>query len=110
MKPHLMYEVAAAILAFIGTIVLVNGLMPFINPGFLNVNEKGEYSPRLIFLTGALLSLPILGLSWHLNKKALLIRQQSEKPTQRIKAPWEKKLKWILFGIVALIVLFAFLF
>jgi hypothetical protein len=110
MKPHIKYEAAAAVLAIIGTFVLVEGLLPFINPGLLDANEKGEYSPRFIFLTGTLFSLPMLGLSWHLNKQAQLIRQQSEKPAQRIETRWERRLKWILFGVVALIVLSAFLF
>jgi membrane protease YdiL (CAAX protease family) len=110
MKPHVKYEAAATILAFIGIMVLVSGLMPIINPGFVQVNEKGKNSPTFIVLMGILFSFSILSLSWVLNKEAQRIRQQSEKPAQRTEAPWERKVKWILFGIVALIVLSAFLF
>ena len=109
MKPHAKYEAVATILAFIGVMVLVSGLMPFINPGFTRVEERGEDSSGAgIFLM--LLSIPLLSLSWVLNREAQRIRQLSEKPAQRIEAPWERKLKWILFGFVALLVLYAFLF
>lgn len=109
MKEHSIYEAAAAVLAMTGAGVLVSGLMPFINPGQLDIEETGEYSPRLIFLTGALFSLPLLGLSWHLNKKAQELRRQLEKPEQRKEARWERNLKWIIFGFVVLLVLYAFL-
>lgn len=104
-----MYEAVAAVSGIVGAFVLVSGLMPFINPGFLDANETGEYSPRMVFLVGTLLSLPLLGISWHFNKKAQAIRQQLEKPVHVAEATWERKLKWILCGIVILLVLITFL-
>jgi hypothetical protein len=83
--------------------------MPFINPGFVDVNETGEYSPRLAFLVPTLLSLPLLGISWSFNQKARAIRRELERPPHLGEAPWERKLKWIVCGIVIILALFAFL-
>jgi hypothetical protein len=99
----------AAVSGIVGALVLASGLMPFINPGFLDANETGEYSPRMIFLAGVLFSLPLLGLSWHFNMKARTMRQELESPAKVAEAPWKKKLKWILCGIVIILVLSAFL-
>jgi len=108
MKNPYAYEAVAVSAGILGAFVLVSGLMPFINPGFVDVNETGEYSPRMAFLVPTLLSLPVLGVSWHFNKKAQAIRRVLERPTVA-EAPWERKLKWILCGIVILFVLYAFL-
>jgi hypothetical protein len=103
-------EAIAAITGLAGAFVLVSGLMPFINPGFVDVNETGQYSPRLAFLIPTLLSLPLLGVSWHFNKKGQAIRRElKETEPTRIETSREKKLKWILYGFVILLVLFAFL-
>ena len=109
MKRTSQYEAVAAISAIVGAGVLVTGLMPFINPGFLDANETGEYSPRMIFLVGTLLSLPLLGMAWHFNKKAQAIRQKLEDPAPVPEAAWERKLKWIVCGVVILFVLITFL-
>jgi ABC-type Fe3+ transport system permease subunit len=110
MKNHTPFEAIATLLAIVGIFILVGGLMPVINPGFLEVKERRDYSPRLIFLAGVLLSLPLLGLSWHFNKKAQSIRQQLQQSSRPPKKTWEKWLKWILFGFLVLWVLSAFLF
>ena len=110
MKDHIKFETIAVVLATAGAFVLVEGLMPVINPGFLEVNLKGNYSPRLIFLTGTLFSLPLLVLSWHFNQKAQTIRKQFQKTVQPPETGWEKRLKWALFGFVVLLVLYAFFF
>ena len=105
MKQHIFYEAVATLSGIVGALVLVTGLMPFINPGFVDVNETGTYSPRLAFLVPTLLSLPLLGVSWHFNKKAQALRQQLEKSAE---TP-SRKLKWIIGGIVILLVLSVFL-
>ncbi|MGD0259853.1 MAG: hypothetical protein ABSD29_08490 [Verrucomicrobiota bacterium] len=109
MKRPYTYEAVAGVAGILGAFVLVSGLMPFINPGFVDANETGEYSPRMAFLVPTLLSLPLLGISWHFNKKAQAIRRELKGPPHFMEAPWERKLKWMLFGIVILLVLFAFL-
>ena len=109
MKKPYAYEVVAVGAGIVGAFVLVSGLMPFINPGFLDVNMTGEYSPRMAFLVPTLLSLPILGVSWRFNKKAQVIRRELDRPAHVTEAPWERKLKWIICGIVILFVLLAFL-
>jgi hypothetical protein len=83
--------------------------MPFTNPGFLDANETGTYSPRAAFLVPTLLSLPLLGIAWHFNKKAQAIRRELERTQHAAETPPGEKLKWILFGIVVLFVLSAFL-
>jgi hypothetical protein len=109
MKKPYAYEAIAVGAGIVGAFVLVSGLMPFINPGFVDLHSTGEYSPRMAFLVPTLLSLPILGVAWHFNQKAQAIRRESEKPTPVTEAPWERKLKWIICGIVILFVLFTFL-
>jgi hypothetical protein len=109
MKRPYTYEAVAVVSGIVGAIVLVSGLMPFINPGFVDVNATGEYSPRMAFLVPTLLSLPLLGISWHFNKKAQAIRRELESPPHVAEAPWERKLKWIICGIVILFVILTFL-
>jgi ABC-type sugar transport system permease subunit len=109
MKKPAMYEAAAVIFGFVGAMVLVSGLMPFINPGFADANETGEYSPRMLFLIPTLLSLPIFGVSWHFNKKAQAIRRELQNSANNSEAPWKKKLKWVMFGIIVLLLLSGFL-
>jgi hypothetical protein len=83
--------------------------MPFINPGFVDLNESGEYLPRMVFLVPALFSLPLLGISWHFNKQAQAIRRELEKPLHAAETPAPGKLAWIVCGIVIFLVLLAFL-
>ncbi|WP_040549176.1 hypothetical protein [Pedosphaera parvula] len=91
MKKTYAYEAVAVCAGLVGAFVLVSGLMPIINPGFVDANQTGEYSPRMSFLVPTLLSLPILGLSWHFNKKARAIRQELEKPSHVAESPPEMK-------------------
>jgi len=109
MKNPTAFEAVAAVAGIVGAFVLVSGLMPFINPGFVDVNHTGEYSPRMEFLVPTLLSLPILGVAWHFNKKAQAIRRELEEPSPAAEGSWERKLKCIICGIVILLVLVAFL-
>jgi hypothetical protein len=104
-----MYEAVAVVSGIVGAFLLVSGLMPFINPGFIDVNETGEYSPRAIFLAGTLFSLPFLGISWHFNTKARTIRKEMDVATIVTETPRARKLKWIVCGIVILLVLYTFL-
>jgi len=107
MKRHNSYGAVAAVMGVAGALVLVAGLMPFINPGFVDTNESEIYSPRMAFLIPTLLSLPLLGISWKFNKKAQAARREFEmvKPASQV----SKKLKWILFGVVILFFLWSFL-
>jgi|GEM_PF-2284773 len=109
MKKPYAFEAIAALFAIAGTMILVSGLMPFINPGFVEVNATGDYSPRMEFLIPTLFSLPLLGLSWNFNKKAQAIRRESETSERSAETPDQGKLKSILCGIVILVVLLAFL-
>ena len=109
MKKPCTYEAVAVGTGIIGAFVLVSGLMPFINPGFVDANATGDYSPRMTFLLPTLLSLPLMGISWHFNKKAQAIRRELESPIRATETPSQRKLKWILCGIVILVVLSAFL-
>lgn len=75
MRKPIIYESIAMLAALVGALMLVGGLLPFINPGFFDLNFE-DYSPRKSFLILTLLSLPILGLSWHFNKKAQSIKRE----------------------------------
>ena len=79
MKKSYATEATAMVIGVIAATILVVGLLPFINPAMVDLGENGDYSPRLHFLVPTLLSLPLFGLSWHLNKKAQKIRRESEK-------------------------------
>jgi hypothetical protein len=109
MKKYHLYEAIAVVLALPGVILLVNGLMPFINPGFVEVNHTRDYSPRTEFLIPTLLSLPLFGLSWHFNQKAQGIRRDLNQDPQQSETPSQRRLKWILFSVVVAFVLYAFL-
>ena len=113
MKKLYAYEALAAVAAFFGVVLVVSGLMPFINPEQVDLRQTGEYSPRMLFLVPTLLSLPIFGVSWRLNTKAQEIRRAQKVSAAAApaveQAPLERKLKWFLFGIVALLVIYAFL-
>jgi hypothetical protein len=110
MKKPYAYEALAALAATLAVALLVSGLMPFINPGFLELHQTGEYSPRMAFLVPTLLSLPMFGVAWSLNQKAQGIRRELKAAAPAVaEAPWARKLKWILFGIVMVLVLLAFL-
>jgi hypothetical protein len=104
MKKPYAYEAVAVVSGIAGAFVLVSGLMPFINPGFVDANATGEYSPRMAFLVPTLFSLPLLGISWHFNKKAQAIRRELERPEQAAETPTQRKLKWIICEIVILLV------
>src|SRR5208283_4048850 len=100
MKKPYANEAVAAVSGIVGAIVLVSGLMPFINPGFVDVNATGDYSPRMAFLVPALLSLPLLGISWHFNKKAQAVRRELESPSRDAETPFQQIMKWIICGMV----------
>jgi hypothetical protein len=76
MKRPFVFETIAMVTALLGAFIFVSGLMQFINPEFVNVNAKQDYSPRLNFLIPTLISLAIFGVSWHFNKKAGKIRRE----------------------------------
>jgi hypothetical protein len=110
MKKPCAYEALAVVTAIFGVALFVSGLMPFINPAQVDLHQTGEYSPRMLFLVPTLFSLPVFGVSWRLNTKAQGIRRALEASSPAVEVPpWERKLKWILFGIVVLFVLYAFL-
>ncbi|EEF60710.1 hypothetical protein [Pedosphaera parvula] len=81
MKKTYAYEAVAVCAGIVGAFVLVSGLMPIINPGLVDVNKTSENSSRITFLVPTLLSLPILGVSWHFNKKARAIRRELGRPS-----------------------------
>ena len=109
MNKQSLYEILACVLAIVGAVLLICGLMPFINPGFLEVNEDGEYSPRIIFLTGVLSSLPILGIAWCFNQRARMIKQGTKEVVMATETTLEKRIKWIVCGIVIVLAVTAFL-
>jgi len=109
MKQSYTYETLAAVTGILGAFVLVTGLMPFINPGFVDLRHSGEYSPRMEFLAPTLLSLPLLGVSWHLNKKAQAIRKALSQTSRAPEQLWQRRFKWVICGILVLLVLLAFL-
>lgn len=102
MKKYVPFEAVAATLAIIGGIALVSGLV-------IDITEDGVSSPWLNVLTGILISLPLLGLSWYLNKHAQSTRKKLENPAQRVEAGWEQWLKWIIFVGLVLAILIGFL-
>jgi hypothetical protein len=75
MKKASLYEAAAMAIAVIGAFLFAGGLMPFTNPGAVEMHNEGTYSPRMQFLIPTLLSLPVLGCAWRLNQKAQRIRR-----------------------------------
>jgi hypothetical protein len=110
MKKPYAYEALAAVAAMFGVALFVSGLMPFINPELVDLQQTGEYSPRMLFLVPTLFSLPIFGVSWRLNTKAQGIRRELKVSAPAAKeAPWQLRLKWVIFAIVAILVLYAFL-
>lgn len=111
MKRPYGYEAAAAILGLIGAFLLGTGLTPFTNPGMVDAANTGDYSPRMQFLIPTLLSLPFLGAAWHFNTKARKITKalSQTRPAPAPEPKWQTRLKWVLFGIVVLFVLSAFL-
>lgn len=85
MKKASLYEAVAMAIAVIGAFLFAGGLMPFINPGAVEMHNEGTYSPRMQFLIPTLLSLPVLGCAWRLNQKAQRIRRESKPPIEQDK-------------------------
>jgi hypothetical protein len=109
MKKTYMHEGLAMVTGMVGAFVLVVGLMPFINPGLVDLHHSGDYSPRMEFLVPTLISLPILGVSWRLNKKAQAIRKTLSQTPPGPELAWQNRVKWIIFVIVVLLILSVFL-
>lgn len=109
MKKQSMYEILACVSGLVGAVLLICALMPFINPGFFEVSEDGEDSPGIIFLTGVLSSLAILGIAWCFNQRARMIKQGTKEVVMATETTLEKRIKWIVCGIVIVLAVTAFL-
>ena len=109
MKRLKSYEALAAVSGIVGAFALVAALLPSINPGFVDTNGSGTYSPKMALLLPALLPLSLLGVSWHITKRAQAIRRELERLQHPADAPSERLLSWMASGIVILVVVLAFL-
>jgi hypothetical protein len=99
MKKQSMYEILACVSGLVGAVLLICALMPFINPGFFEVNEDGEDSPGIIFLTGVLSSLAMVGIAWCFYQRARIIEQGTKEVGMATETSLEKRIKWIVCGI-----------
>jgi hypothetical protein len=104
MKKPLPYEMLATVLAIFGALLLVGVYMPIINPGLTRVETHEELPSIGYYIVGTPIPLGMLLASWYFNRKAQSLKRE-EKP----KDAKSGKLKWFLFGVVVLIVLYAFL-
>lgn len=109
MKKSLPYEIAAAVSALFGAFLLVGVYLPLLNPGLTRVETHRELPSLGYYIVATPIPALLLIASWHFNKKARSIRQQSEKPAFVPEPRWQTKLKWILAAIVILLVLIGFL-
>lgn len=103
MKKSSPYEAVAAVLAILGAFILIGVYMPLINPGFTRVETRHGPPSLGYYLVTTPIPLTILAASWYFNRKA-----RELKPKEKTEENG-KKLKWILFAFVVLIVLYAFL-
>jgi len=103
MKKSLPCEIIAAVLAMLGALILVAVYYPLLNPIQFKIDSHEELPSAgyCIFMTP--IPLAILCGSWYFNRKAQQLKRAAKQLEKK-----RGKLKWILFGIVVLIVLFAF--
>jgi len=109
MKKPLLYEIAAAMLAIFGAFLLVGAYMPLLNPAQTRIETHRELPSVGYYIVVTPIPLLILIASWHFNKKARVLRQESEQPAYVSELAWERRLKWILGAVVIVLVLIAFL-
>jgi len=102
------YEIAATISGLVGAFALVGVYMPLLNPGLTKLETHHELPPFGYYLFATPIPLLLLFASLHFNKKARALSQQSS-PQRVPDLPWQVRLKWIVFAIVILVVLYAFL-
>jgi uncharacterized membrane protein len=103
-KKPLPYEIAATLLALFGVFLLVGLYMPVLNPGLTRIETHQELPSVGYYIVLTPIPLAVLLASWYFNRKAQQLKGEEKKPEGK-----HKKLKWILFGIVVLIVLYTFL-
>jgi hypothetical protein len=103
-KKPLPYEILAAVLAMFGALFLVSVYMPVINPGLTRVEMHKDLPSVGYYIVLTPIPLTMLLASWYCNRKAQQLKQEEKQPEGK-----HPKLKWILFGIVVLIFLYAFL-
>ena len=109
MKKSLPYEVAAVVSALLGAFLLVGVYMPLLNPGLIKIETHNELPSLGFYIVTTPIPLFFLLASWHFNKKARTIKQQSEQSQRVQQTVRHRRLKWILGAIVILLVLIAFL-
>ena len=78
--------------------------MPVLNPGLTRIETHQELPSVGYYIVLTPIPLAVLLASWYFNRKAQQLKGEEKKPEGK-----HKKLKWILFGIVVLIVLYTFL-
>jgi len=103
-KKPLPYEIAAALLALFGAFLLVCVYMPVINPGQTRIETHRELPSIGYYIVMTPIPLVVLLASWFFNRRAQQLKREEKRSEEK-----HGKLKWILFGIVVLLVLFAFL-
>jgi H+/Cl- antiporter ClcA len=109
MKKPLPYEIAAAVLAIFGAFLLVGAYMPLLNPEQTRIETHRELPSVGYYIVVTPIPLLILVASWLFNKKARGLRQEAEQPARIPEPVWQKRLKWVLGGVVIVLVLIAFL-
>jgi uncharacterized membrane protein len=103
-KKPLLHEIIAALLAIFGAFLLVGVYMPVINPGQTRIETHQELPSVGYYIIMTPIPLAVLLASWYFNRKAQLLKRGEKRPEEK-----HRKLKWILFGIVVLLILYAFL-
>jgi uncharacterized membrane protein YidH (DUF202 family) len=104
MKKPLPYEIIATVLAIFGAFLLVGVYMPAINPGQTRVEMHQELPSVGYYIVVTPIPLAVLFASWYFNRKAQQLKREGKPRGEKL-----GKLKWILFAVVVLVVLYAFL-
>lgn len=104
MKKPLPYEIIAALLAIFGAFILVGVYMPVLNPVQTKIETHQELPSLGYYFVVTPIPLAVLFAAWYFNRKAQRLKGEQKQPEEK-----HKSLKWIIFGIVVLFVLFGFL-
>ena len=78
--------------------------MPLINPGQDRIETHQEPPSIAYYIVMTPIALAVLFASWYFNRMAQHFKQGDNGPEEK-----HKILKWVLFGIVALVVVYTFL-
>ena len=104
-RPVLLEALAVVLLIF-GAYALVGAFFPLINPGLAAAFEDPP-RPVAVYGFGALFSVSVLTLALALSRYAATVRGPRDKSGQAEEPAWRKKVKWRLFALLLLFILFS---